>query len=503
MATKTQRDRRLDKVEEQLTDAADSAVGDRWTVEWREAEPAERPEGMAVDRDSRTIYYDVWEAQGEMLDSLESPEKDIYALLGGYGSGKTLFGTRFGIAQALDYPDSHHLVMGTTYSEARTSTYRTLFEQLPGERTHIITSDFNGPEQSPIVVDYNRMEHRLTLTNDSRITLGSADRWQRTAGDEYGFIHADEPSHYTVSLHDLLEMMGSRLRGENGAQTMLWTLTGNGYNDAWEILEKRETADGDELGHAIEVIRADTRANPYLSEGETDSFERQYGDTERESQALEGGFASATGLVYSDFSRDTHVVDSSDAADLVDESDEWRAYSYDAGWADPRVLLEVARTDYGQLIVLSEFYRSEEHVEDAIRYLDGRPKGTIFAEHEPADIRKFRRAGWKAKKAEKSLDAGISEVRKRLKTDESGRPGLLVSSACQNLIHELLGYQEDQVGTSAAEDHAADALRYLIMGAEQVEARSSRHDDDYTGIRTFGGSSSSGRSRGSTFNGLF
>jgi hypothetical protein len=488
--TKNKRDNRLSEIEEQLEQQADT--GPEWSVEWDSAAPSDRPEGMATDAESRSVSYDVWDKQRETLDALDRPDGDLSALIGGYGSGKSMLGARWIIKQAIQHAGSRFLVIGVSYSEARTATYRTLFEQLPGERTHIVTSDFNGVEQSPIVEDYNRSTHKITLTNDTTITLGSADKWARHAGDEYGAIWADEPSHYAVSLHDLMEMMGSRLRGENGAQTQLWTLTGNGYNDAWEILEKRETADGEPLGHDIEVIHASTLDNPYLSDGEKESFERQYGDTAREEQAIAGGFAAAQGLVY-DFSRDTHVVEPDEAAELVDESNEWRLYGYDSGWSDPRTLLEVGKTDYGQLIVLSEFYRSESHPEDAIRYLEGRPEGTIFAEHEPNDIAKFRRAGWPAKKAEKSLDAGISELRKRFDTDESGRPGLLVSSACQNLIRELLGYQESHVGTAAAEDHAADALRYLVMGAEKQQAREEQ-SSDREGIQTFGGTASSSRS---------
>jgi phage terminase large subunit len=490
MTTQTERDRRLAEVEDQLEDATDNDEPD-WSVEWRESAPAERPEGVSVDADSRTIYYDVWQAQRDTLDALGRSGGDITALLGGYGSGKTIGGSRFTIKQALDNPGSRFLVLGVSYSEARTATYRTLFEQLPGERTHIVTSDFNGPEQSPIVADYNRSTHKLTLTNDTELVLGSADKWSRHAGDEYGAIWADEPSLYSTNLHDLMEMMSSRLRSEPGAQTQLWTLTGNGYNDAWEILSKQETADGEPLGHDIEVIRASTLDNPYLSEGEKESFERQYGDTSREEQAIAGGFAQSEGLVYP-FSRDEHVIEPDSAADRVDESNEWRLYCYDAGFRDPRVMLEVGKTPDERLIVLSEFYRSETHVSDCIRYLDGKPEGTIFSEHQPEDIEKFRRAGWRAVKAEKAIEPGISEVAQRLETDTEGRPGLLVSSACTNTIQEFLSYQQDHVGQPAADDHALDALRYGVMGAERVREREEQSSG--RGIRTFGETSSSSRS---------
>lgn len=54
-------------------------------------------------------------------------------------------------------------------------TYPKLFAQL---RTHeLTTSGYNGPGNGPIVRGYNRQKHRLTLANDSVITLGSVDTY--------------------------------------------------------------------------------------------------------------------------------------------------------------------------------------------------------------------------------------------------------------------------------------------------------------------------------------
>lgn len=446
------------------------------SVDWRDADPESRPTGMSwtVDDGEPRLSYDLWGAQQDTLNVLEDDDgdQDVIALLAGYGSGKSVFGARWMIACALKYPGSRFLAMGVDFQKARDATYRVLFEQLPGDRTDVVTSSFNGPENSPIVEDYNRRENRLTLANDSVIKLGSADKWSRYAGDEYGGLWLDEPSHYR-DLHDLLEMLGSRLRGVDGPKQQLWTLTGNGYNAAWQILEKREDADGEPLGLNIELIRASTEENPYLDPSDVERFRRQYEGTGREEQALRGGFAAAQGLVYSNFSRETHVVDHADALDLVGEK---RTFGYDAGWRDPRVLLELGETSYGQLIVIDEFHKPESHVEAAIAWLEdhGKPRGTVYAEHEPADIEKFGKAGWPAKKAQKSIDAGISEVRERFETDEAGRPGLLISEQCEHLIRELQGYKEDDVGTSAAEDHCCDALRYAVFTPVASPERKSR-----------------------------
>jgi len=93
----------------------------------------------------------------------------------------------------------------------------------------------------------------------------------------------------------------------------------------------------------------------------------------------------------------------------------------------------------------------------------------MFCEHEPADIKKFKQAGWRATKAQKSLDAGILEIRQRLSIDEADRPGLLISNRCGHLIREFHGYKKGHVGTAAAEDHCCDSLRYALMGADQAE----------------------------------
>ena len=438
-----------------------SGDGDDLSVEWRDADPEQRPTGVSWDADSRTVTYDLWDAQRKAFDTVSGGDTDIVAFLAGYGSGKSIMGARWLIANAVKHAGSRFLAMGIDFAKARDTTFRILFEQLPGDRTDVVTSSYNGPESSPIVTDYNRSEHRLTLVNDTVIKLGSADKWNRYAGDEYGAVLLDEPSHYGEDLHALLEMIGSRLRGVPGPKTQLWTLTGNGYNAAWRILEQREDTDGDPIGLDIDVVRASTLENPYLDEATKERFQRQYAGTSREDQALHGGFAAAQGLVYSNFSRDTHVIDHADALDRVSGS--WRVYGYDAGWNDPRVLVEFGRTDYDQLVALDEFYEREKHVEDALAWLESKPDGKIFADHAPDELDRFEQAGYKVDNATKDLDAGIDEVRYRLELDD-GRPGLLVSNRCENLIREFLGYKEEHVGSSSAEDHAVDVTRYVCMG---------------------------------------
>ena len=425
-------------------------------------------EGMTYD--GRRLDYDFWNAQLEALNALESAEYDIVAFLAGYRSGKTVTGARWVISKALQLPGTRWLAMGQDFEKAKSTTYRVLFEQLPGERTHILTSSHNGPEQSPIVEDYNRNDRRLTLTNDAVVQLGSADKWSRYAGDEFSGIWLDEPSHYGEELFDLREVMSTRLSADRGPRCMFWSLTGNGYNSAWKILEEREDAGGDPINDRITVVRASVLDNPFLDADVKARFRRQFEGTGREKQALHGGFAAEQGLVY-DVQRGVHIrsrSDFSEGGDLPPIEEGYRVYGYDPGFKDPRVMLELGRTiGDGDLVVLDEFYRRKTQVEAAIEWAGARPPGLIASDHEPTDIQRMRDAGLEVREAIKDIDAGLSEVNGRFNPADADAPRLYVCEGCANTVRELYSYKEEGIGGTDTEDHAMDCLRYAVMAVAE------------------------------------
>lgn len=460
--------------------------------------------GIRFDPDREpALTYEFWSAQfralyylagddairgqlGELLrqrysvEAEPEPDYDIVAWLAGYRSGKSVLGARWVIEGAWRLPRTRWLAVGIDRSKAMETTYRVLHEQLPGRDTARLESDYNGPETSPIVSNYDRKGTPvLTLTNGSVIVEGSADRWNRHAGDEFSGIWLDEPSHYEPSskLYDMLEMFGTRLSADRGPRRQFWSLTGNGYNAAYNILEKQESPDGEELGQRIKVLTASVLDNPFLDAEVKRRFERQYAGTAREEQALYGGFAASEGLVYN-VDRDRHIVNDHTFGTRLPPLDEtYRVYGYDAGFVDPRCTLEIGRTiGDGHLVVLDEFYRRKVGVGEAIEWLSDRPVGVIAAEHEPEEIEEMNEelpSPFKAKRAHKEHD-GFGRVRGYLEPsdDDTGEPlppRLYIHERCTNLIHELLSYKEENIGSNSATDHAADALRYAIMCVEHGE----------------------------------
>ena len=432
------------------------------------------------------LNWGFWDAQLEALEALESGKYDLVTFRTGYGGGKTVLGARWIHKVSLENPEAHCLVLAPSFQEGGPATYKGFFEELPGENT--VPNDAEGdPENSPIVAGYNHNEKRLTYVNGSVARLGSADTWNRYAGSEFNAIWCDEVSHYgTTSLYDLHEMLVSRQRTDQGPNVTLWTSTGNGYDEYYDITEREVDENEEPLSWAdrMEVITGSSLDNPFLNEKE--KMAAQFEGTEREDQALHGGFSAATGLVYSSFSRQTHVVERNE----VEVRDEWRIYGYDYGFKDPRVLLEIGKTPVDQYVVLDSYYEEQKPVEDLVGEFNGRKlvregwvqqedkqPGPVFCDHDPEHIQKFARADFKPQAANKDIDEGIEEVRGYLETDEEGRPGLLIVEDCTNLIQEFMSYKEDDVGTSRAIDHALDSLRYAIMGDSYIPSGNTASDD--------------------------
>lgn len=438
--------------------------------------------GVSVSTDDRgdvtgiDIKWAFWQPQTAVRRAYYSGDYDIVGFVGGYRSGKSVTGARTMIETALAdrFAPARLLCMGKTYAEAKKTTYAVLFEELPGDGLDPFLGD-GDPERSPVVRSWTKQDGVITLINGSTIILASADKPNRYDGGKFSAAWFDEPAYYD-DLNGVRKTIGERFDyTPAGPRCQIFTTTGNGFEDCYDILERQvDPADDTPLAIQTKLVTASSMSNPFLSDDDRARLRRVHGASEREGQALHGSFEADEGRVYSAFRRQSHVV----ARDDINLVDGWRMYGYDAGWDDPRVMLEIGKTPVGQYVVVDEFYRSESHIEDIVggpnhdtHWLDDRPKGRIHAEHEPGDIAKMRRRGFKAGKADKSVDAGIDEVRYRLRDDQDGRPGLLVAERCEDTIMEFLGYTEDDVGGANVDDHALDALRYAVY-TESVRSSS-------------------------------
>lgn len=78
--------------ENQLRNAVDdlkksTAPADTVDVEWRDAAPADRPEGIAWAPDPGQLTYDLWSGQRRTLDALRSGDPDLVPFSPATGPG--------------------------------------------------------------------------------------------------------------------------------------------------------------------------------------------------------------------------------------------------------------------------------------------------------------------------------------------------------------------------------------------------------------------------------
>ena len=412
------------------------------------------------------INYQWTDYQAHVRDALESGDYDVVVLRIGYGGGKSICGAQWIHRGALrdQLGKGESLVMAQDYEKGKSTTYSVFFKSLPGDNTNPFKD--GNPENSPIVSTYNQNDKRLVYITGHVTWLGGADKWSRFAGGEYCRIWCDEVAHYPpqTDLYELHEMLVTRQRTEVGPNSTLWTSTGNGFNQYYDITERHVDQDDNPLPWAdrLKVVVASTEHNTLLPKDGLEKIKRQFEGTPREKQGLHGGFAAAEGLVYDRFSRSTHVRPRGD----IDIVDDWRIYGYDYGWKDPRVIIEFGKTPADQYVAWDCYYESGRPVEHAINWLrdNDKPAGPIYCDHDPEHIDKFRQAGYGAEAATKDLDEGISEVKEVLEVDDEVGPGLLVVDDLTELIQEFQSYKEEEVGTSRADDHCCDVTRYAIMG---------------------------------------
>lgn len=447
---------------------------------------------MSTTSPGITIDWQWTDYQALVRDELESGDYDLVVFRTGYGGGKSITGCQWIHRGSLQLHDGESLVMGQDFQKAESTTFKVFFETLPGDDT--VPNDADGdPENSPIVAGYNDNKHRLTYITGHVVRLGSADKWNRYAGGEFNRIYCDEVAHYdNTDLYRLHEMLVTRQRTDAGPNATLWTSTGNGYNQFYDVTERQVDDDDNPLPwrDSMRVITASTEHNALLPKSGLEKIRRQFKGTEREDQGLHGGFAAAKGLVYSGFSRGIHVA----PEELVNEKIATEAppiYGYDAGWGHPRVLVEWRPTHHDQWCAVDCYHETEKSFEHLCNPQDGsgwvyeqdKERGKLYAEHEPEHIQKLSRAGFNAVRANKSLDEGIPFIRGLLET-ENGRPGLLVSDACTELIQEFQSYKEEHVGKSDdVPDHVLDASRYALFTHSKGSGQSfSKSDHSLGGI---------------------
>jgi phage terminase large subunit-like protein len=198
----------------------------------------------------------------------------------------------------------------------------------------------------------------------------------------------------------------------------------------------------------------------------------QHLSKESQDSRLYGAFTTQAGLIYQEFTRQTHVIPSRELP--VD----WPRYrGIDFGVRNPFCCLWVAHDeDTDTLHVYREYLITEKTTLESGRVVYAlSKKDPAFAwtsadpESKDGRLTLARYCNIPTKPAPKHLGVheGIQYVKHRLMLDAEGTPALVVHDCCKHLIREfrLYRWKPDQKRDQPIkrDDHALDALRYICM----------------------------------------
>ncbi|MEG1971270.1 MAG: terminase family protein [Burkholderiaceae bacterium] len=430
---------------------------------------------------------------------------------GAAGGGKSRFARAEALAFALEVPGSASIIFRRTFPD---------LSRAGG------VIQMTREEYPSALAPYNSVDHRWTLINGSTIELAHLSRDAdvvKYQGAEYQLVVFEEGTHFTEYQYRYLL---SRLRASGHLKARLEQLgrrpraivTANpgGVGHAWVKARWIDPAPAGELWRPEGLrggrprptrcfIPAKVTDNPHIDDDYVGKLHEQDADTAR--ALLEGDWDVYQGQRFGAFRREVHVIDPEDLP--LGLGGVVRAVGVDYGLDAPYAALWGARLADGLIVVYREDYRpglTPAEQADAIVSLEapgerdtGRPIPVALdpstwarnpnTPHTPtgkhaagravddapppgsiADTYR-KRLGSAVVKAQNDRLTGVALVSDKLRVRADGLPRLLIYSTCRNLIRTLPALPRDQkrpedVDTKA-EDHAYDALRYLVMELER------------------------------------
>jgi phage terminase large subunit-like protein len=330
---------------------------------------------------------------------------------------------------------------------------------------------------------YNKELRTLTLENGSFIEFMSYDQdLDKFSGTSRHFVHFDEEPPkdiFTECFLRTVDVGGSMWITMTPVEGMTWI-----YDDIYEpgLIHQREST---------EVITVDMTENPYLSQGEIQALVNSLDAEDREAR-VHGKFVRLGGLIYKDFSVDTHVIP---RGSLDIPKDGIIIASLDAGYNNPTAWLWHYVDPDGNPTTFKEHYASgmvvEEHAQRvheinkeigrAPDYYVGDPSIQNTSANGTSIQQDYIKYGIPILLGNNAVRDGINRVAGYLRVRPDVGPRWHVTANCTALISEMLKYRWKtyanrrlinqnnlQEEPHKKNDHACDSLRYFIMSQPDI-----------------------------------
>ncbi len=438
-----------------------------------EKEVGSLPDSVQQHLDATNSFVAFMPNEGPQTDFLAASEKDV--LYGGAAGGGKSFAMLIDPLRNCHLKGHRALILRRSMPELREliDKSRELYPRaFPGTKFREVEKIWNFPSGAKIEFGF--------LEKDADV--------YRYQGQAYSWIGFDEITHLPTEFG--WNYLASRLRTTDPKIKTYLRCTANpgGVGAHWvrkrylEPSEPNKSFTGED-GLTRKFIPARLLDNPYLAQdGEYERMLLSLPPIQRK-QLLEGNWEVNEGAAFVEFNPSVHVVPP------YDLPLQWeRVKGIDYGYASESCCLWAAVDPQDKtLIIYRELYK---------KGLTGEALGQSITEREQEEYRSVPgvldtaawartgytgptigevliKAGHKLRRADKNRIAGKVQIHEYLKqaTTES-RPRLQIFNTCPNLIKELqnipLSKTNPEDVDTHAQDHAYDALRYLIMSRPRM-----------------------------------
>jgi len=338
---------------------------------------------------------------------------------------------------------------------------------------------------------YREVEKLWNFPSGAKVEFGFLERdadVYRYQGQAYSWIGFDEITHLPTEFS--WNYLASRLRTTDPEITPYMRCTANPGGSGAHWVKKRyispsppnESFLGND-GITRKFIPARLNDNPYLAtDGRYEQMLKSLPPTQRK-QLLEGNWEIAEGAAFTEFDRTLHVIE---PFEIPLHWERVKAIDYGYASESACVWASIDPND-GTLIVYRELYRKGLLATELTEMLTNMELSDPMSVRGVLDTACWSRTGTtgptiaetliqgghKLRPADKNRVAGKIQIHEHLKIQPSGRPKMQIFNSCPNLIRELQSIPLDKNNPedvdTHAQDHAYDALRYLIMSRPRIQ----------------------------------
>jgi len=408
------------------------------------------------------------------MDFLASPEKDV--LYGGAAGGGKSFAMLIDPLRYCHFKEHRALILRRSMPELR---------ELIDKSRELYPKAFQGAK-------FKEVEKIWYFPSGAKVEFGFLERdadVYRYQGQAYSWIGFDEITHLPTEFS--WNYLASRLRTTNPELDTYLRCTANpgGVGAGW--VKKRYIDPSDPntsfVGHdglTRRFVPAKLQDNPFLAkDGEYERMLLSLPAVQRK-QLLEGNWDISEGAAFAEFDPNIHVITPFDIPSWWE-----RVKGIDYGYASESCCLWAAiDPDDKTIIVYRELYQkglTGEALADRITEMEASEVKSIQGVLDTAAWSRtgytgptigeiLQRKGHKLRRADKNRVAGKIQIHEHLRQRlDTGRPKLQFFSNCVNTVKEIQGLPLSKTNTedvdTHAQDHAYDALRYLIMSRPKLD----------------------------------